>query len=113
ISLLPSPHNLHAYDEHGVPWEHVPFPPHADARAVLTDLYARLREWLAHGDRLLLHQEELGDVVVGVLAGYLVYAGLIPAGPPAIAILEELTHRPLGPPGRELVAVAASLHAGA
>ena len=113
ISLLPSPHNLHAYDELGVTWEHLPFPPHAEARAMLADLYPRIRGWLAHGEKLLLHQEELGDIVVGVLAGYLVYAGLIPAGPQAIAILEELTHRPLGPPGRELVAVAASLHAGA
>ena len=113
VSLLASPHNLHAYDELGVTWEHLPFPPHAEARAMLADLYPRIRGWLAHGEKLLLHQEELGDIVVGVLAGYLVYAGLIPAGPQAIAILEELTHRPLGPPGRELVAVAASLHAGA
>jgi hypothetical protein len=109
ISLLPSPHNLHAYDELGVAWLHVPFPPHVDARPVLVELFDHVRSALARGERLLLHQEEFGDVVSGVLAGYLVYAGMIPEGPQAIAILEELTHRPMGPPGRELVALAADL----
>ena len=28
ISLIPSPHNLHNYDELGVAWLHRPFPPH-------------------------------------------------------------------------------------
>ena len=35
VSLLPSSHNLHAYDELGVTWSHVPFAPTDDARAVL------------------------------------------------------------------------------
>ena len=65
ISLLPSPHNLHAYDELDVKWEHVPFPPHADARSILADLYPRVRQWLAEGEKLLIHQEEFGDVLSG------------------------------------------------
>ena len=43
VSLLPSPHNLHAYDELGVTWSHVPFGPHDDPAVVLADLYARSR----------------------------------------------------------------------
>jgi hypothetical protein len=109
ISLLPSTHNLHAYDEQGVVWEHVPLAPTGDARAVLAELYPQIREWLGRGEKLLVHQEEFGDVVAGVLAGYLLYAKLLPAGPQAIAILEELTSRPMGPPGRELVGVALGL----
>jgi hypothetical protein len=109
ISLLPSLHNLHAYEEMGMPYEHVPLPPHADAAAVLADLYPRMKAWLDHGERLLIHQEEFGDVVQGVLAGFLVYARMIPSGAQAITILEQLTHRPMGPPGRELVALAANL----
>ena len=38
ISLLASPHNLHAYEELDVAWEHVPMGPHADIRAVHTSL---------------------------------------------------------------------------
>ena len=69
VSLLPSPHNLHAYDEMGVTWSHVPFWPHDDPAVVLADLYARLKDWLADGERILLHQEELGDRLMGVVAG--------------------------------------------
>ena len=109
VSLLPSQHNLHAYEEMAMPHEHIPFAPHADARVVLGDLYPQLKTWLDAGERVLLHQEELGDVVQGVLGGFLVYAGMIPSGAQAITILEQLTHRPMGPPGREIVAVAADL----
>lgn len=109
VSLLPSTHNLHAYEELGVPYEHVPLAPGADRAAVLAELYPRLRAWLAAGDKIVVHQEELGDVVMGVMAGYLLYAKLLESPPQAIAILEELAHRPMGAAGRELVTLAASL----
>ena len=106
VSLLPSPHNLHAYDELGVVWSHFPFGPHADARLVVKDLYVELQQWLAAGERILIHQEELSDRVMGVVGGYLLHARLIDSGPRAIAVIEALLHRQMGPPGRELVALA-------
>ena len=109
VSLLPSPHNLHAYDNLGVAWEHIPLGPHDDARAVLSDLYPRVRGWLGAGEKILIHQEEMSDRLLGVVAGYLVYAGLVGAPASAISIVEQLNQRQMGPPGRELVAVARSL----
>ena len=109
ISLLPSPHNLHAYDELGMPWQHVPFGGSDDARSVLGRLYPDLRRQLAAGDKLLLHHEELGDRLSGTMAGYLVYTGMVPEAHKAIAVVEHLVHRQIGPPGRELVAVAKTL----
>jgi len=109
VSLLASPHNLHAYDELGVQWEHFPLPPHADARAVLGELYPAMRGWLAAGEKLLVHQEELGDRVQGVMAGYLVYAGMVPSPAQAISIMERINQRQMGPAGRELVAIAVEL----
>ena len=109
VSLLASPHNLHAYDELGVQWSHFPFGPHDDARVVLPELYTSLRTWLADGQRILVHMEELGDRLMGVMAGYLLWAGMLPTGPQAIAVIEQILHRQMGPAGRELVAVAASL----
>lgn len=109
VSLLPSNHNLHAYDELGVAWEHIPLSPLSDQRAVLDELYRRLRVWLGAGEKIILHQEEFGDTLMGVLGGYLLYVRALPSGPQAIAVMEELTHRPMGPPGRGLVAVAADL----
>src|ERR1700730_7404370 len=70
-SLLPSPHNPHAYDEVGVPCTHIPFAPHDDPTVILKELYARLREWHSAGERVLLHQEELGDRLVGGGGGHL------------------------------------------
>ena len=109
VSLLPSPHNLHAYDEMGVTWSHIPFGPHDDPAVVLADLYARLKDWLADGERILLHQEELGDRLMGVVAGYLRWSGMVPSGPQAIAVVERILGRQMGPSGRELVALAPSL----
>jgi hypothetical protein len=109
VSLLPSPHNLHAYDEMDVTWSHIPFGPHDDPAVVLADLYARLKYWLADGERILLHQEELGDRLMGVVAGYLRWSGMVPSGPQAIAVVEKILARQMGPAGRELVAMAPTL----
>jgi hypothetical protein len=109
VSLLASPHNLHAYDELGLQWSHFPFGSHDDPRAVLPELYEALKTWLADGQRILVHMEELGDRLMGVMAGYLLYAGLLPTGTQAIAVIEQILHRQMGPSGRELVAIAATL----
>ena len=109
VSLLASPHNLHAYDELGVTWSHLPLGPTHDPRVVLPELYDLLKGWVTAGERILLHQEELGDRLMGVTAGYLLWSGMLPAGPQAIAVLEQIVHRQMGPTGRELVATAANL----
>lgn len=108
VSLLSSPHNLHAYDEFELAWSHLPLAPGVDARC-LEDLYQHLEAWLAAGERLLVHQEELGDHVMGVAAGYLLWTGMLGSGPQAIAGLEQIVRRQMGPPGRELVATVTVL----
>ena len=106
VSLLPSPHNLHAYDELGMTWTHIPLPSRIEATTVVTDLYPRLRDWLDSGERILIHQDELDDRLIGVVAGYLRWSGMLPSGPGAIAVVERIVGRQMGPPGRELVALA-------
>lgn len=109
LSLLASPHNLHAYDEEGLPWTHVPFSANDDPLAVLPDVYANLRKWLRDGERVLVHQEEVNDRLMGVVAAYLFWSGLISAGAQAVAIVERLFGRQMGPEGRELVALVPSM----
>lgn len=106
VSLLASPHNLHAYEELEVPYQHVPFGTQDEPRAVLATLYPDVRKQLAGGAKLLVHQDEVGDRLHGTVAGYLVFAGLVPEATRAIAMSEQLLSRQLGPAGRELVAVA-------
>jgi len=109
VSLLGSNHNLHAYEELSMRSAHMPFGPLDDPRTFLPAFYDALRGWLAEGERVLVHQEELGDRLMGVVGGYLLWSGLLTSGPQAIEILERLVHRQMGPPGRELVAMAPTL----
>ncbi|MGH9047593.1 MAG: hypothetical protein ACRDVW_09825 [Acidimicrobiales bacterium] len=105
ISLLPSPHNLHAYDEGELVWAHYPLVSGIDPRPVLEECYGDLRNALTHDRRVLMHQEELGDRVMGVVAGFLVWSGRIPTTPQATAMVEHMIGRRMGPSGRELVGV--------
>lgn len=109
VSLLGSTHNLHAYDALGMRSAHMPFSPVDDPRVFLPVFYEALRGWMVGGDRVLVHQEELGDRLMGVVGGYLLWSGRLASGSQAIEILERLVHRQMGPPGRELVALAPTL----
>jgi hypothetical protein len=105
VSLLSSPHNLHAYDEEGLAWSHLPVPMTGDAAGELSGLYHSLDAWMGSGEKLLLHQEELGDRLMGVAAGYLLYSGRIDGSPQAVAVVERMLHRRMGPVGRELLQI--------
>ena len=107
VSLIPAPHNLHNYDELGVPWRHWPVDAQDEPATVAGQVYPQLRDLLADGQKLLVHQEELGDRLCGLMAGYLLWSGLLDTGPHTIAAIEQITQRQLGPIGREFVAIAA------
>lgn len=109
LSLLPSPHNLHAYEELGMAWSHIPFGPHDDPTMILPEVYANLQRWLADGHTILVHQEELNDRLMGVVAGYVRWSGMVSSSPRTIAVVEQIMGRQMGPAGRELVALAPSL----
>lgn len=111
VSTLAAPHNLHAYDEADLHWCHVPFARQDNLSDVLGLLYPKLRALLDDGERVVLHHDEAGDRLQGVVTGYLVYAGLVNEPARAIAMVERLLHRPMGPLGRQLVAVATVLAA--
>lgn len=108
ISIIASPANLHNYDELEVTWQHRPFGNHDDVGSYLASFYPELRDLLTT-KRVLIHGEELGDRLSGMIAGYLLWSGLLPTGPKAISLTERLLQRQLGPVGRELVTVAMAL----
>lgn len=106
ISLLDSPHNLQAYEEAGIPYEHVPLGRHDDLGDRLGLIYESIARRLdVPTEKVLLHYEEFGDRLLGVIAGYLLYSGLVDAGPHAIVAAERLAGRELGATGREIVAI--------
>jgi len=106
LSLLDSPHNLRAYEEAGLAYEHQPLGRADELAERLDAVYSTIAAWLADpAERVLVHHEELSDRLIGVMAGYLLYSGLIDAGTHAVVIVERITGRQLGASGREIVAV--------
>jgi hypothetical protein len=106
--VISAPHNLHNYDELGVVWRHRPVPDD-ELSAYELGFFSELRDMLQRGERVLIHGEELGDRVCGLIAGYLLWNGLVETAPRTVTVIERLTQRQLGPAGREMVAVAATL----
>ena len=105
VSLLDSPHNLHAYDAFDLPYMHVPLGRADESPERLPVVYEALANLLDDPEaRLLVHHEEFGDRVIGVLGGYLYYCGLIDDGTQAIQIIERLANRHLDAEGRGIIA---------
>jgi hypothetical protein len=105
VSLIGSTHNLHNYEELGVPFHHVPFSGPADGPLGLTRAMAAIRDHVEAGDKVVVHREELGERVMGLMAAYMLWMGLVPDGPRAIMVTEQLFERELGPVARELVSM--------
>lgn len=104
ISLIPSSHNLHNYAELDMPFRHVPFAGPQDGPEVLLVVLATIRDHLMT-ERVIVHREELGERIAGLVATYLLWMDLVPSGPDAITVTEQLLERELGPAARELVAM--------
>lgn len=109
ISLIPSSHNLHNYDELGVAWLHRPYRAQDPLRPALVSLLPELRALLAAGEQVLVHRDELGDPVQGLVAAFLRWSGVLADGPGAVTVIERLVQRQLGPIGREMVEIAGNL----
>lgn len=108
VSLIPSSHNLHNYAELDMPFRHVPFSGPNDGLDALLLVLATIRDHLTT-ERIIVHREELGERISGLVAAYLVWTGLVGSGPEAITVTEQLLERELGPVARELVAMTARI----
>lgn len=110
ISIIDAPHNLHNYAEYDLPHVHRPITDGQSPEAQYLDaVYGELHGLLGAGKRILIHREELGDVMCGFIAGYLLWSGMIDTSPKAILVIEQMTGRQLGPAGRAVVNTTAAL----
>jgi hypothetical protein len=105
VSLIGSTHNLHNYEELGVPFHHVPFSGAGDGPLGLTRAMASIRDHVEKGHKIVIHREELGETITGLIGAYLLWMGLVPDGPKAIMFTEQLFERELGPRAREMVSI--------
>jgi hypothetical protein len=108
ISIIQAPHNLHNYEELNLPYRHRAF--RADDRdRWLKAFYTELDDLLRNDNKLLVHGEELGDRLVGIMGGYIRWAGLVDNDTKAIEVTERLTGRQLDPWARDVIMAAAVL----
>ena len=109
ISIIPSPFNLHNYDELGVAYRHRPFSGADDPRTYLTGFYTEVHEMASKGTKVIVHGEEMGDRLIGLVGGYIRWAGLVTDGPQSITLIERISGKQLDPLGRSLVELAGQL----
>ena len=88
---------------------HHPVPTVGDVTPALVELYTDIVARQARGQQMLLHADELGDWVIGIVAGYLLWTGRLPDTPTATTVAEQLFGRQLGSQGRALVATVSEL----
>ena len=108
VSLIPSTHNLHNYEDMGLPFHHVPFRGVAGGPLGLTRAMASIRDHVSAGEKIVLHREEVGERVMGLIAAYLLWTGLVQSGPQAINVAGHLFECELGPSARQLVTMVNS-----
>ena len=108
VSIIPAPHNLHNYDELGVTSRHRPFTGE-DLEPWLRSFYRELNDLLKAGTKVVVHGEEVGDRLVGIMGGYIRWAGLVDDDTKAITITERLAGRQLDPFARNVILIAPSL----
>ncbi len=106
LSLMPGNQNQAAYEGATLRFYHYPIEDDLESEEIDT-VFAVLDEALARpGASVLVHRELIGDLLVGLMGGYLVHAGLIDDPIVATSVIQEISGRPLGPEGRRLIPTA-------
>ena len=106
LSLLDGNQNIASYEESELVAYHEPLSD-LDPDVVRAVFDAMDRALSSPDEVLLIHRDIIDDAVAGVLAGYLVHSGLIDDPIVAIAAIQEILKRPLGPEARAIVPEAA------
>ena len=110
ISILPPMANLEGYAERGLAASNYPLRGGPQQPEVLRACYLDVDRSLAAKDVVLIHGDDVSDRLLGVLAGYLVWSQKAPNPPTAIALIERLFRRTLGPDGRAIMVDLPSKH---
>jgi hypothetical protein len=109
ISIIPAPHNLHNYEELGLPALHRPFTGVDDLGEWLKDFYEELHGLLDASTKVVVHSESVDDRVIGILGGYIRWSRMVDDPSLAINLTERIAKRQLDPFAREVILMAHEL----
>jgi hypothetical protein len=103
VSMLPGNQNLLAYSEAGMTTFSVPVGHEFDSTQ-MTEFFDTLgRATAKESAKVLVHREVIDDTVGGLLGGFLVTSGLVKDPILALAVIQQILGRALGPEGRSLI----------
>ena len=103
VSLLPGTQNVNSYEEAGLEVYRAPVDLESDPEEI-EQAFNIIHDALSDDDaRVLVHRDYVDDTVAGVLAGYIVFSGLVNDQRLAAIVIQEIIGRPLGPSARALI----------
>ncbi len=108
LSMLSGNQNLLAYREAGITTYSVPIGPELGAREVDEFFKTLAKATRREQSRVLVHREAIDDTVGGLLGGFLVSSGLVKDPILALAVIQQILGRALGPEGRSLIPASAA-----
>jgi hypothetical protein len=94
---------LHAYEELNMPYRHRPLSGADDTDMFLRAFYRELHDLLGRNMKLMMHAEEVGDRLLGIIGGYIRWSGMVDDPSQAIIITERIGGRQLDTWARELI----------
>ncbi len=102
VSMLAGNQNLAAYRQAGIATYSVPVSSEVEREDVMR-FHMTLDKALARNHaKVLVHREVVDDAVGGLVGGYLVASGMVDDPILALAVIQQILGRPLGPEGRSL-----------
>lgn len=110
VSIIPAPHNLHNYDELGLPYLHRPFTGTDDLAEWLKTFYRELQGLLEASTKVIAHNESVDDRLIGIMGGYIRWSGMVDDPSTVINLTEQIAKRQLDPFAREVILMTHELH---
>jgi hypothetical protein len=107
VSMLPGNQNLLAYREAGMATFSVPIGTDLTNEEVDQFFTTLTKATAKRRARVLVHREAIDDTVGGLLGGFLVSSGLVNNPILALAVIQQILGRALGPEGRSLIPASA------
>ena len=92
-----------------MPYRHRPFTGIDDLGVWLKTFYTELEDLLSSGMKVVVHNENVDDRIVGIMGGYIRWSGLVEDPSQAITVIERISGRQLDPFGREIMLMAHTL----
>jgi hypothetical protein len=86
-----------------MPYRHRPLSGADDTDAFLRSFYKELQDLLGRNTKMMIHAEEVGDRLLGIIGGYIRWSGMVDDPSQAIIITERIGGRQLDTWARELI----------